>query len=79
MRETLRASRPAGGSSAAGVPPNKTVDDLHQNIYVESKIVWNKFRILSRFVSVTLNLSCILEVRVDQPNRRYKDYVYGRS
>ena len=40
-------------------------------IYVEFKIVWNKFRILSRFVSypVALNLSCILEVRVDQPKQ----------
>ena len=38
---------------------------------MESKIVWNKFRILSRFVSypVALNLSCILEVRVDQPKQ----------
>ena len=38
---------------------------------MEFKIVWNKFRILSRFVSypVALNLSCILEIRVDQPKQ----------
>ena len=38
---------------------------------MEFKIVWNNFRILSRFVSypVALNLSCILEVRVDQPKQ----------
>ena len=71
MREALRASRPAGGSSAAGVPPNKTSTIYTKNVYVEFKIVWNKFRILSRFVSypVALNLSCILEIRVDQPKQ----------
>ena len=44
---------------------------LHQNIYVESKFVWNRFIILSRFVSypVAFNLSSILEVRVDQPKQ----------
>ena len=38
---------------------------------MEFKIVWNKFKILSRFVSypVALNLTCILEVRVDQPKQ----------
>ena len=38
---------------------------------MEFKIVRNKFRILSRFVSypVALNLSCILEVRIDQPKQ----------
>ena len=35
MRETLRASRPAGGSSAAGVPPNKT-STIYTKIYT-----WN--------------------------------------
>ena len=44
---------------------------IRQNITVEFKIIWNKFRILSRFVSypVALNLSCIPEVRVDQPKQ----------
>ena len=38
---------------------------------MEFKIVWNKFRVLSRFLSylVALNLPCILEVRVDQPKQ----------
>ena len=35
MREALRASRPAGGSSAAGVPPNKT-STIYTKIYT-----WN--------------------------------------
>ena len=70
MREALWASRPAGGSSAAGVLLNKT-STIYTKMYVESKIVGNKFKILSTFVSypVALNLSCILEVRVDQPKQ----------
>ena len=38
---------------------------------MEFKIVWNKFRILSRFVSypVSLNLSFILKLKVDKPKQ----------